>query len=80
MDCTPSGASFQAHVFLVVTGLDAVVLSQSTNTRPSLVQADLSLMDVKLGEPGQRYRLPLYLDVKGQRIDTGLGHLEVRLR
>ncbi|BDA41056.1 probable FT-interacting protein 3 [Coccomyxa sp. Obi] len=42
-----------------------------------LGQADITLADIKLQEEGQVFRLPLYLTAKGERIDSGLGYLEV---
>ncbi len=41
-------------------------------------QAELSLAEVQLGDTPQRVRLQLYADIKGERIEEGLGHLEVR--
>ena len=41
-------------------------------------QAELSLAEVQLGDTPQRVRLELYADIKGERIESGLGTLEVR--
>ena len=42
------------------------------------MQAELSLAEVQLGDVPQRLQLDLYADIKGERMQAGLGHLEVR--
>ena len=44
-----------------------------------LVQAEFSLLDFKATDESTRVELPLYIDVKGQRISSGCGSLTVCL-
>ncbi len=43
-----------------------------------LVQAEFSLLDFKATDESTKVELPLYIDVKGQRISSGCGSLTVR--
>ena len=43
----------------------------------ALTQAEFSLLDFKVSEEATKMELPLYIELKGKRIDTGCGHLTV---
>ncbi len=46
---------------------------------PFLLQAEFSLLDFKATDESTKVELPLYIEVKGERISTGCGSLTVRL-